>query len=103
MAEDLGAAVGDALTVVYDNQPVPLRVAAIAEDGPLSGRFDPTTPGMVVPLQRLQEATGQQGLVTLLGISNRGGVEDGLALTDEVVAKLEPLLAGQGLDRKSVV
>ena len=97
MADDLDAAVGDIVTVFYNNQPVQLTVAAIAEDGPLSGRFDPTTPGMVVPLQRLQDATGQQGLVTLLGISNRGGVEDSLNLNDEVVAKLRPLLAGQQL------
>ncbi|MDP9362704.1 MAG: FtsX-like permease family protein, partial [Chloroflexota bacterium] len=97
MAEELDAEVGDVVTAYYANQPVPLTVAAIAEDGPLSGRFDPATPGMVVPLQRLQDATGQQGLVTLLGISNRGGVEDGLDQTDAVVAKLRPLLEGQGL------
>ncbi len=97
MAKDLDAAVGDVVTVFYSNQPIQLTVAAVAEDGPLSGRFDPATPGMVVPLQRLQEMTGQPNLVTLLGISNRGGIEDGMDLTDEVVAKLQPLLSGQGL------
>jgi len=81
----------------YANAGQELTVAAIAEDGPLSGRFDPGTPGMVVPLDRLQASTNQAGLVTLLGISNRGGVEDGLDLTDEVVAKLQPLLVGQDL------
>ncbi len=72
LAEDLAAEVGDVVTVFYANQPNQLTVAAVAEDGPLSGSFDPTISGMVVPLARLQEATGQQGQVTVLGISNRG-------------------------------
>ena len=97
MAEDLEATVGETLITFYANEPREYRIVAIAEDGPLSGRFDPTIPGMVVPLTSLQAATRQQGLVTLLGISNQGGVEDGMDLTDQVVAKLQPLIAGQGL------
>ena len=97
MADDLDAEVDDVLTTFYGNSRLDLTVVAIAEDGPLSGRLSPAVSGMVMPLNRLQEVTGQQGLVTALGISNRGGVEDGLDATDEVVAKLQPLLAGQGL------
>ncbi|MDP9359300.1 MAG: FtsX-like permease family protein [Chloroflexota bacterium] len=97
MAEDLAAVVGDIVTVFYANKPIQFTVAAVAEDGPLSGRFDQSTPGMVLPLQRLQETTNQPARVTMIGISNRGGVEDGLDFKDEVVTKLQPLLAGQGL------
>ncbi len=96
-ADKLAAEVGDTLTVFYGNRPVPLRVVAVAEDTPLSGQIDLATPGMVVPLDRLQAFTGQEDALTLIALSNRGGVRDGLALTDEVVAELEPALAGQGL------
>ncbi len=96
-AEKLDAVAGDKITIFYGNRPLPLTVAAIAVDSPLSGRFDPINPGMVVPLDRLQAATGQQGQVTLVAVSNRGGVRDGLDETDAVVAKLKQTLDGQDL------
>ena len=49
MQDDLDASVGDGIGFFYNNQPVILTIAAIGEDSPLSGRFDPTTPGMVMP------------------------------------------------------
>lgn len=101
LADSLEAVVGDIVVVYYNNQPIPLKVAAIAENSPLSGRFDQTTPGMVVPLDRLQQATNQIGLVTTIAISNRGGIEDGLKLTDEVSTRLITLFEGQpyGVDK----
>ena len=97
MADDLGAEVGDILASYYNNLPVPLNVVAIAEDSPLSGKFDPATPGMVIPLARLQELTGQAGLITLAGVSNQGGIRDGIALTDQVEDRLRVAFAGQDL------
>src|SRR3712207_712660 len=79
-ADKLAAAVGDTLTVFYGNRPVPLRVVAVAEDTPLSGQIDLATPGMVVPLARLQRFTGQENVLTMIALSNRGGVRDGLEL-----------------------
>ncbi len=97
LAKELDAEAGDEVTVFYQNVPVTLTVAAIAEDSPLSGRFDTTTPGMVVPLARLQAATRQPGKITLVGVSNRGGVRDGVGLTSQVMKRLRPALAGQSL------
>lgn len=97
MADDLGAEEGDLLAAFYNNQPVPLQVVAVVEDSPLSGRFDPNTPGMVIPLDRLQSLTGQAGRITLVGVSNRGGTRDGIDLTDQVSDRLKASFAGQDL------
>ena len=96
-AEDLDAALGDALTVFYDNRPIALTVAAIAEDSALTGVIDFETSGMAIPLARLQEITGQPGTLSAIAISNAGGVRDGVDGTEAVLAKLEPALAGTGL------
>ncbi len=69
-ANKLEAAVGDSVTAIYNNQQIPLKVAAIAKDSYLSGvRRDPASglvvPGMVMKLADVQELTGQQGLLRL--------------------------------------
>ncbi|MEJ7761947.1 MAG: FtsX-like permease family protein [Thermomicrobiales bacterium] len=97
LAEALDVEVGTTLTTFYRQQPIQLRVAAIAEDSPLSGRFDTATPGWVVPLDRLQAATGQEGLLTFIAISNRGGVEGGLALSDTVTGRAREVISGMPL------
>ena len=98
LAKQIDAQTGDALTIYYGNQPYPLTVAEVATDSPLSGAslgLDPY--GIVIPLDRLQQGTGNEGRLSFIGISNRGGVESGLPLTDDVVSVLEPALAGQGV------
>jgi putative ABC transport system permease protein len=96
-AGDLGAQAGDQLTVYYANQPVDLTVAAIAPDSMLTGVVEPDTAGMAMPLDRLQDLTGESGQISLVAISNTGGVRDGLDRTDAVVSALEPALAGAQL------
>ncbi|MEA2594520.1 MAG: putative transport system permease protein [Thermomicrobiales bacterium] len=95
MSDKLGAKVGDTIGFSYSNTPYFLTVAGIAEDSPLSGRFDTNTPGMVIPLDRLQATTGQEGQLTTVAVSNRGGVRDGMNLTDPVVEKLKATFEGQ--------
>ena len=97
MADDLGAEVGDVLAVFHNNLPIPLKVVSVAEDSPLSGRFDPTTPGMTITLSSLQALTGQEEQITLVAVSNRGGVRDGMDLTDQVVDRLQEAFVGQDL------
>jgi putative ABC transport system permease protein len=97
MRDKLGAEVGDTIGYSYGNQPGFFQVADIAEDSPLSGRFDTTTPGMVIPLDRLQTLTGQEGQITTVAVSNRGGVRDSLDSTDHVVDTLKTTFAGQSL------
>jgi putative ABC transport system permease protein len=101
LSDSINAEVGDTVAVYYGNQPVMLTVKAIAEDSPLSGKFDPSTPGMAIPLARLQEVTGLQGQVTAVAVSNKGGIVDGMDLTDEVSDHLIELFANEpyGVDK----
>src|SRR5215218_2619922 len=50
---------------------------------------------MVIPLDRLQNLTGLHGELTTVAVSNRGGVRDGIKLTDQVVDKLKETFKGQ--------
>ncbi|CAN5631559.1 hypothetical protein BH23CHL4_BH23CHL4_01360 [soil metagenome] len=97
LADDLDASIGDAVGFSYENQPIFLSIAAIAEDSPLSGRFDPETPGMVMPLDRLQELTGAGGEITAVAVSNTGDIRSGMDLTDEVTEFMRAEFAGRDL------
>lgn len=97
LADNLGADLDQTIAISYANQPRFFRIAAIAEDSPLTGRFDNVTPGMVIQLDRLQEMTNQEGLVTTVAISNRGGLRDGMPLTGQVETRLKDLFAGRQL------
>lgn len=96
-AEDLDASVGDQITTFFGNQPISLTVAAIAEDSVLSGVVTPNVGGMVIPLDRMQQLTGQTDVLSAVAVSNTGGVRGSQDLTDAVVEKLQPALVGQSL------
>jgi putative ABC transport system permease protein len=96
-ADKLDASVGDVLTIFYDNQPVNLKVAAIAEDSVLSGVIDFDMPGMVIPLSRLQQITGQTDQLSAVIVSNKGGVRGSEDLSDQVTTTLDSAIAGQTL------
>ncbi len=102
LATDLDAAVGDQLVLYYDNAPTKWTVAAIAEDSYLSGmrRGDASgleTGGLAMPLARLQDLTGQPGLITAIAISNTGDARSGVAHTDAVVSSVGEIVRGHGL------
>jgi putative ABC transport system permease protein len=97
-ADKLDAKVGDHLVVVFNNQPAVLTIAAIAEDSVLTGSFgDLDAPAMAMQLAPLQQLSGKEGLLSGIGISNRGGERDGLDLTDTIVDDLKPELAQHDL------
>lgn len=96
-ASQLVLAPGDALTLFYGNQPVSLRVAAVAQDSLLSGVLQSGGLGMVLPLDRLERMTRQDGVLSLIAIANAGGVRGGLVHTDGIVDRLKPALAGKQL------
>ena len=102
LAEEIGATVGDRLTVYYAETPVERTVAAIAADSYLSGTRRSTdvgleTPGLAMPLASLQDLTGQADRLSAIAISNTGGVRDGLDHADAVTATLRTALSGEGL------
>jgi putative ABC transport system permease protein len=93
-ADALDAQVGDTLTIYHANTPVMLTVADIAANSTLAGRRE-TAISMVMPLDRLQALTGQEGTLTAVAISNAGAVRDSDGATDAVMAKLAGALKGQ--------
>ncbi|CAN5643915.1 hypothetical protein BH23CHL3_BH23CHL3_08580 [soil metagenome] len=93
-ASDLDATVGDFLVLAINNQPVIVQVASIAEDSVITGSLDSQgVPAMTMQLSRLQALTGQEGLLSAIGISNTGDERSGLDRTDAVVELLQPQLA----------
>jgi putative ABC transport system permease protein len=96
-AEKLDAAIGDQVMFFYGNQPTNMTVGAIAKDSVLSGVLNPKSPGMVIPLDRMQQITGQTDELSLIAISNKGGVRDSRHLTDTVYDTLTPALAGESV------
>jgi putative ABC transport system permease protein len=101
LATDLDAAIGDTLTIYYDDAPTTWTVAAITEDSFLNGtRRGETsglkTHGLAMPLANLQALTGQEGMLSAIAVSNLGGVRSGMEATDDVVATLGAALGAQG-------
>ncbi|MDQ3656025.1 MAG: ABC transporter permease, partial [Chloroflexota bacterium] len=102
-AEALGALPGDTLEIYYNNSPNTFTVAAIATESMVSGARYPgyvetkPLPGIVIPLDRLQTLTGQPGKLSMVMVSNRGGITEGEKSTDAVLASLENALVGQSV------
>ncbi len=96
-ADALDAAVGDALTLTYNNAPLDLTVAAIAKNSILTGQLNSTLLGMVMPLDRLRQATHQPDVLSFVAISNTGPPRESAGGTDAVVAKFTPALSSQRL------
>lgn len=95
-ADSLDAKVGDPLTIYTGNQPHQLTVAAIAGDSLLTGMTDVGGDGgFSMPLDRAQALTGHAGQISLISVSNNGGVKDGVSHSDEVVNAINTALAGQ--------
>jgi putative ABC transport system permease protein len=97
MADDLDAEVGDGIGFAYGNTPYMMTIAAIAEDSPLSGQFDQSTPGMAMDLTRMQTMLGIEDEITAVAVSNRGDLRSGMDLTDEVTDIMREAFAGRDL------
>lgn len=98
-AKELRIAAGDSI-VVYAGGPTgqPARVREVVSfDG--AGTADA---GMLVPLAAAQKLFGHPGEIRAVLVSNRGGVTSGAALSDDVVAQLQPLANELGLEIQTV-
>jgi len=99
LAREIEASEGDLLVFFYNNQPQPVRVAAVARGSIMTGfatggQESADIYGFAMPLAEVQRITGLEGKARYIGISNRGGVEDGADLTDAVMPAIEAALAG---------
>ena len=95
-ADELNAAVGDTVIIFVQNQPHERTVAGIATNSLLTGYYETgATGGYAMPLEEAQQLLGYQDRITFVAVSNRGGVESGVELTDQVVSTLNDALRNQ--------
>jgi putative ABC transport system permease protein len=93
LAGDLGLSVGDSVQVYAGPRPVEFRVAGILANGGLAG----TGPQLTAPLPVVQAATGLEGQISSILVSNPGGVEEGEAGTDAAMQSLKAASADTAL------
>jgi putative ABC transport system permease protein len=93
LATGLGLKVGDTIQVYAGPSPAQFSVAGILANGSLAG----TVAQVTAPLHIVQAATGLEGQLTSILISNRGGVEEGSAVTGEAIIALNAAIAGTPL------
>jgi putative ABC transport system permease protein len=97
-ADALATEPGDPVQIYVQGQPHQFTVVDIVKDSLLSGVGDfGALEGVVTRLDTLQQLLERPDEVSFVVISNRGGVRDGLPLTDEVEAGLERGFADAGL------
>ncbi len=97
-ADALNAHPGDALRFFVGGRPVPAVLRAVLRDqglaaGGLVSNGASADPEVLLPLDRLQNLTGQPGNVTVVLISNRGDTLSGAALTAGVTDQVRALLS----------
>jgi putative ABC transport system permease protein len=99
-AEELNVGAGDTVTVYFEGQPLRFRVADVVKDKLVTGAvgLDAARNGIAGRLDVLQGLFSREGDVDFIAISNSGGVQDSVGLTDQVVDKLETVIERQRLE-----
>ena len=97
-AERLDVSSGDEVQVFLGQEPTELTVAGIYE----SGANPAAETSLVVPLERLQELTGNEGKVNNVIVTHAGPAVEGGAPTDATIDALQPVLAANGLEADPV-
>ncbi len=93
-ARELRVAPGDDVVVYVGAEPTPMRVRDVVRfDG--SGSADAS---LLMALDHAQRMYGRPGAIRTVLVSNRGGDVEGAALSDEVVALLQPLVSSYDLE-----
>ena len=93
-ADELGAGPGDPVLVYVGAKPVRMVVRDVV-------RFDGSTTAdsaLLLPLAGAQGLLDKPGLIKGIAISNQGGGESGLGLSDRVVRTLKPVVTPLGLE-----
>lgn len=97
-AKELGVKQGDKVQAYLGTQPVTLEVAGLLARGAVPGN----EMSLVMPLTRLQAATGNAGKVTGVLITHKGPSIAGGDHTAETLTALQPLLDGSQLQATPV-
>lgn len=96
-ADDLQLGAGDTIAYFLDNTPYGATVRGIVPNTALAGGININSASMIVDLAHLQQATGNEGRISGVMISNSGGIRDGLDHSDAVTTAMEEALGGTGL------
>jgi putative ABC transport system permease protein len=94
LAESLEVSSGDIVQIYLGPQPANLEVAAIYK----SGASPAGELSIVMPLVQIQSLMGSANKINMIMITNRGDSVSGAAYTGLVLAKLDPVLKGSGLE-----
>ncbi|HVX29463.1 MAG TPA: FtsX-like permease family protein [Nitrolancea sp.] len=95
-ADKLDAQVGDPITVYTNNEPHNLKIAAIADDSLMTGMVDVgSSGGFTMSLAEAQKLTGHANQISMIAISNHGGIKDGVSNTDAAVDAIDAAVANQ--------
>ena len=104
--EELDAQPGDTLQIFVAGIPATFKVVDIVKDrlitGALTTEEGQSQDGMVTRLDVAQRLFDREGEVDFVGISNRGGVRDGMALSDTVAEKVEAALTNPNLSVEKI-
>ena len=98
VAANLELGPGDRIQAFFSAQPEDLTVAAVFASGAEPGGQT----AMVLPLEELQTLLGRTGEINTIVVSNVGTGPDAAAGSDAMIAELEPVLAGAGLEATAV-
>ena len=93
-AEQLDVKPGDGVQAFLDQQPTELTVAGVYE----SGANPAAETSLVMPLDRLQSLTGNEGKVNNVIITHAGPAVEGGVNTSATLDNLEPVLTANGLE-----
>jgi len=96
-ADDLGLALGDHIGYFLNNRFYGATVRGVVPNSALAGGIEPDAASMIVGFEHLQQATGNEGRISAIFVSNTGGTKSGLARSDEITDGLRESLAGQGM------
>ncbi len=104
--EELDAQPDDTLQVFVAGIPATFKVVDIVKDkyvtGAITTEEGQSPDGMVTRLDVAQRLFDREGEVDFIGISNRGGVRDGMALSDTVAEKVEAALTNPNLSVEKI-
>ena len=93
-ADRLDAEKDDTIQAFLGEQPTELTVAGVYE----SGANPAAETSMVMPLQRLQELTGNEGRINAVIITHEGPAVEGAAGTNRTTDAIGPVLAANNLE-----
>ena len=97
-AKQMDAEVGHRIILFIGEDEAIFEVAGVVGSGGLAGRS--SEPTALLSLDQAQDLFDRPGQINIISVSNRGGVQDGADLSQEVTKRLRVLLADEEVARQ---